>query len=152
MPTPYSKIYDSFLPKLRSYDINMMDDEEVEEYLQDYLKIAISNFHVCTKDLYDFDDDEKQFNIELSPVEIEILSNYMLLSYIDSTYVRTPSLLKANLSSSDFNSFSNANQLAKLTEMQTRYRGETEALVSRYSWLGAEESGDIEKIKSGYLR
>lgn len=152
MSTSYEQIYSSFLSKIQSYDILEMEEDDLKLYLQDYLSIATSNFHVCRQDLSDRDDEQEQFNIELTPVEIEILSNYMVLAYVDSTYVRTPTLLKMTLSSTDFNAFSSANQLTKLTEMQVRFRGENEALVSRYAWLGAEESGAINRIWSGYKK
>lgn len=150
MPTPYERIYESFLPKLQSYEIPAMTVDEVKDCLHDYLIFAIPKFHVCRKDLNDRDDILQRFNSDLSDIEIEILSNYMLLEYIDSTYVRTPTLLKVNLSSSDFNAFSNANMLSKLTEMQKRYLSENETLLSRYAWMGARESGALSSV--GYKK
>lgn len=141
MPTPYEKIYENLLPKFRSYEIHIMTEEEVKDYLHDFLIPAISRFHVCRKDLNDRDDVAECFNPELSDMEIEILSNYVLLEYIDSTYVRTPTLLKVNLSSSDFNAFSPANMLDKLLAMHKTYLAENEALLSRYAWIGARENG-----------
>ena len=150
MSTPYERIYESFLPKLQSYDIPAMTVDEVKDCLHDYLIFAIPKFHVCRKDLNDRDDILQRFNSDLSDIEIEILSNYMLLEYIDSTYVRTPTLLKVNLSSSDFNAFSPANMLSKLTEMQKRYLSENETLLSRYAWMGARESGALSSV--GYKK
>lgn len=139
MPTPYEKVYESFLPKLRSYEIPAMTEDEVKDYLHDYLVSAITRFHVCRKDLNDRDDILQRFNSDLSYVEIDILSSYMLLEYVDATYVRVPTLLKANLSSSDFNAFSSANLLSKITESQNSLLKETEAKVSRYSWMGQRD-------------
>ena len=141
MYTSYEKIYENLLPKFRSYEIPIMTEEEVKEYLHDFLVPAIARFHVCRKDLNDRDDIVERFNVELSDIEIEILSNYLLLEYIDSTYIRVPTLLKANLSSSDFNAFSNANLLDKLLAMRKAYRAENEGLLSRYAWMGVGESG-----------
>lgn len=150
MPTPYEKLYENLLPKFRSYEIPIMTEEEVKEYLHDYLIPAIARFHVCRKDLSDRDDVEEHFNIELSDTEIEILSNYLLLEYIDSTYIRTPTLLKVNLSSSDFNAFSPANMLDKLMAMHKTYLSENETLLSRYAWMGAKENGI--KLGAGYKK
>lgn len=152
MPTPYEKLYENLLPKFRSYEIPIMTTDEVKEYLHDFLIPAISRFHVCRKDLSDRDDTLEVFNEELSDTEIEILSNYLLLEYIDSTYIRTPTLLKVNLSSSDFNAFSPANMLDKLMSMHTTYLKENETLLSRYAWMGASESGAIDKLSAGYGR
>lgn len=141
MSTPYEKIYENLLPKFRSYEIPIMTEEEVKDYLHDYLIPAIARFHVCRQDLNDRDDILECFNVELSIMEIEILSNYVLLEYIDSTYVRTPTLLKVNLSSTDFNAFSNANLLDKLMMMHKTYLSENEGLLIKYAWMGQRDKG-----------
>ena len=150
MVTPYEKIYENLLPKFRSYEIPIMTEEEVKEYLHDYLIPAIARFHVCSKDLSDRDDILECFNSELSTMEIEILSNYLLLEYIDSTYVRVPTLLKASLSSSDFNSYSPANHLDKLMSMHKTFLAENETLLSRYAWMKAKENGL--SLSAGYKK
>ena len=150
MVTSYEKLYENLLPKFRSYEIPLMSTEEVKDYLHDFLIPAISRFHVCRKDLNDRDDILQRFNIELSDIEIEILSNYMLIEYIDSEYVRVPSLLKIQLPSSDFKYYSPANHLDKLTAMHKNYVSENETLLSRYAWMGAKELGV--KLGAGYKK
>ena len=150
MYTSYEKLYDNLLPKFRSYEIPLMTVEEVKDYLHDFLIPAISRFHVCRKDLNDRDDILQRFNVELSDIEIEILSNYLLIEYIDSEYIRTPSLLKVQLPSSDFKAFSPANFLDKLMAMHKTYVTENETLLSRYAWMGAKESGV--KLGAGYKK
>lgn len=141
MGTSYDRIYDNVLPKFRSWEIPLMSEDEVKECLHDYLVPAITRFHVCRKDLSDRNDDLGEFNIILSDIEIEILGNFLLLEYLDSTYIRTPTLLKSSLSSTDFNSFSSANMLDKLMSMHKTYLSENESLLSRYSWLSYKDSG-----------
>ena len=150
MATSYEKLYENLLPKFRSYEIPLMTTEEVKDYLHDYLIPAISRFHVCRKDLRDRDDILQRFNVELSDIEIEILSNYLLIEYIDSEYIRVPSLLKVQLPSSDFKVFSPANFLEKLMNMHKTYVSENETLLSRYAWMGARESGV--KLGAGYKK
>jgi hypothetical protein len=150
MATPYEKLYENLLPKFRSYEIPLMSTEEVKDYLHDFLIPAISRFHVCRKDLSDRDDILQRFNAELSDIEVEILSNYLLIEYIDSEYIRTPSLLKIQLPSSDFKVFSPANFLEKLMAMHKTYVNENETLLSRYAWMGAKDSGV--KLGAGYKK
>ena len=150
MATSYEKLYENLLPKFRSYEIPLMSTEEVKDYLHDFLIPAISRFHVCRKDLNDRNDILQRFNIELSDIEIEILSNYLLVEYIDSEYIRTPTLLKVQLPSSDFRAFSPANFLDKLVAMRTTYTKENETLLSRYAWMGAKELGV--KLGAGYKK
>lgn len=150
MATSYEKIYENLLPKFRSYEIPLMSTEEVKDFLHDFLIPAISRFHVCRKDLNDRDDIVQRFNVDLTDIEIEILSNYLLMEYMDSEYIRTPSLLKVQLPSSDFKVFSPANFLDKLMAMHKTYKSENETLLSRYAWMGAKESGI--KLGSGYKK
>lgn len=141
MATPYEKIYESLLPKFRSYEIPFMTCDEVKEYLHDFLVPAIAKFQHCRKDLNSRDDILERFNVDLSNNEIEILSNYLLLEYLDSEYVRTPTLLKLALPSTDFKAFSPANMLEKLMNMHKQYLSENETLIARYAWMGVKESG-----------
>ena len=150
MATSYEKIYENLLPKFRSYKIPLMSTEEVKDFLHDYLVPATSRFHVCRKDLNDRDDILQRFNVELSDIEIEILSNYLLIEYIDSEYIRVPTLLKVQLPSNDFKVFSPANFLDKLMAMHSTYIKENETLLSRYAWMGAKELGV--KLGAGYKK
>lgn len=135
MATAYDKIYENVLSKLKTYDFANMTSGEIKEYLHDYLIPATAKFHVCKKNLQERDDTLELFSEDLSDTEVEIIGNYLLLEYIDSTYIRTSTLLKANLSSSDFNAFSPANMLDKLMSMRTTYLRENETLISRYAWM-----------------
>lgn len=152
MHTPYERIYENLLPKFQSYEIPLMEVDEVKDFLRDYLAPAIARFHVCRKDLNDRNDVLERFNVQLSDVEIEILSNFALLEYIDSTYVRIPTLLKSSLASTDFHAFSSANMLDKLMAMHKTYLAENETLLSRYAWMGAKESGVLSGISAGYKK
>lgn len=150
MHTSYETIYEDILSKFRSYEITEMTEEEVKEHLHDFLLPAISRFHVCRKNLNDRDDVLQRFNCELNETEIEILANYCLIEYIDSTYVRTSTLLKVSLVSVDYKPFSNANMLDKLLAMRSKYLAENEGLLSRYAWMGIKESGV--SLSAGYRK
>lgn len=147
MPTSYEKLYENLLPKFRSYKIPLMSTEEVKDFLHDFIIPAISRFHVCHKNLNDRDDILQRFNIELSDIEIEILSNYLLIEYIDSEYIRTPTLLEVQLPSSDFKALSGANMLEKLMNMHKTYLSENETLLARYAW-GIDGNYGIEGLKN----
>ena len=150
MATPYERLYENLLPKFRSYEIPLMSTEEVKDFLHDFIIPAISRFHVCRKDLNDRDYILQRFNVELSDIEIEILSNYLLIELMDSEYIRTPSLLKVQLPSSDFKVFSPANFLDKLMAMHKAFVSDNETLLSRYAWIGAKELSV--KLGAGYRK
>ena len=150
MATSYETLYANLLPKFQSYEIPLMTQEEVEELLSDYLTIAISKFHICRKDLFNRDNNAKRFNCDLNEIEIEIISNYMLIAYVNANYVITPTLLKVAVGSSDFKAFSNANQLDKLLSLYNALLAETETLVMRYSWTNRSNISTI--IHSNYRK
>lgn len=150
MYTSYESLYERVLARIRDWDIPKMSEDDVLAMMHDYLVPALAKFHVCRKDLEDRDDLLGRFNFELSNIEEDIISNYMLVEYIDSTYIRTPTLLKASMGSTDFKTYSSANMLDKLMAMRAHYVKENEALVMRYAWLGVDESGI--KLDAGYER
>lgn len=133
MGTPFTALYESVLSKIKDYGFRNMSQEDVYGILSDYVRPAIVSFRICKQDLTDRTDTE--FNITLNDTEIEILSNYMVVNYLDSNYIRVPLALKQTLSSKDFNAFSPANQLEKLVTTRETYRKDNETLLSRYSWI-----------------
>jgi hypothetical protein len=133
MATPYTTIYDNVLPKFKDFDIPLMVSADVYEMLHEHLRPAIVAFHICKKNLSDRDELLGQFNIDLDDNEIEIISNYLLISFVDSNYIRVPTVLKFNLSSKDFNASSKA-LLDKLILMSNTYLQRNETLLSRYAW------------------
>ena len=131
--TPYTVLYDSVLSKIKDYDFLNLNQYDIYDVLRDYVRPAIVSFRICKVDLSDRDDEG--FNVELNDTEIEILSNYMVINYLDSNYIRVPLALKQSLSSKDFKAFSPANQLEKLVALRETYRKDNETLLSRYSYL-----------------
>ncbi|MBQ3543550.1 MAG: hypothetical protein IJA34_00960 [Lachnospiraceae bacterium] len=133
MGTPYTVLYDSVLSKIKDYDFLNLKEDVVYSILHDYIRPAIVSFRICKVDLSNRN--EKGFNITLNDTEIEILSNYMVINYLDSNYIRVPLALKQTLSSKDFNAFSPANQLDKMMAVRNKYLADNETLLSRYSWI-----------------
>ena len=132
--TPYSELLDAALSKLRDYDLAGLSQEECYAILAEHIRPACVKFRACIQNLKNRDDLLQQFNFLLSDYEIEILSNEIVRSYINATYINTPLVLKTMLSSRDFNTFSNANHLNSLMALNDRLRRENEQLISGYSW------------------
>lgn len=133
MGTPYTVLYKSVLSKIKDYDFINLDEQDIYEILSDYIRPAIVSFRICKIDLSDRN--ESGFNENLNDTEIEILSNYMVINYLDSNYIRVPLALKQTLSSKDFNAFSPANQLNAVMAVRDKYLSDNETLLSRYSWI-----------------
>lgn len=61
----------------------------------------------------------------------------MVVEYIDSNYIRVPAALKQILSNKDFNAYSPANLLEKVTNVRDRYLKEATQLMTNYSYMGS---------------
>ena len=72
--TQYSTLYEKCLSKLEDPTLAMLPEEDLEEMLHGYLMSAIVKHRKCEHDLSDRDEELKQFNSDLSDLEIEILS------------------------------------------------------------------------------
>lgn len=137
MNTTYKELYDSVFSKLKDYDLFKLSENEAYEIMSPYLKSGISKFKSCKKDLSNRDDELQEFNFVLDDVEFEILSNYILLEYIDSNYIRTTIMLRSYLSNSDFHKYDNKDMLNKVIEMRQMYMSETKQLMIDYSYSGS---------------
>ena len=135
--TLYSELFDAALSKLRDYDLASLSQDEIYTILFDYIRPAIVKFKVCRQNLSDRDDLLKQFNMELTDDEIEILSNGIVIAYICANYIKTSLLMKMALPSKDFHAFSQNNQLRGLLSLHKTLTEENEQLISRYSWFGS---------------
>lgn len=134
--TPFTVLYESVLSKIKDYDFLNLEETEIYAVLSDYLRPAIAAFRGCRQDLSQRN--KVKFKCKLTDTEIEILSNYMVINYLDSNYIRVPLMLKQTLSSKDFNAFSPANHLGKVIEVREKYRKDNETLLSRYRWIKRE--------------
>ena len=84
MGAPYETIYSRCLAKLEDPTLLQLPEEDLEEMLHDYMLSAIAKHRQCDHDLSDRDDELKQFNSDLTDLEVEILAILMLLPMIAS--------------------------------------------------------------------
>lgn len=133
--TPYMKVYNRFLSKIRDYPILLeleRDEDFVKAMLYDYMIGAIANFTYESHKVKNRDDNLEQFNSELTDTEIEILAKYMVIEYLNP-YLISSDKIENNLSSKDFNSYSPANLMRQISEIQDREKKQaTELMVENY--------------------
>lgn len=92
----------------------------------------------CKHDLSDRDDAWEHFNFVLSDAEIEVLAKYMLICYLDANYICVPSMMKANLSSTDFNAHSPAALLDKIIKIRDTWLNENRQVSGLLSYRDSE--------------
>ena len=121
MATRYKELYNSVYSKIKDYDFINMTEEDADDILHDYIRPAIVLFECCKQDLSDRNEENSEFNIDLTDVNFEILSNFMVIKYLEATYINTPMALKAYLSTSDFHKYDNKDVLGKVVEVRDKY-------------------------------
>lgn len=148
--TTYKSLYNSVYSKIKDFELAAMSEAEADEIMSDYLRPAIVSFECCDQDLADRDDVNACFNFDLADKNFEILSNFMVIHYLDSTYIRNSLMLKAHMSTIDFHKFDNKDVLSKALEVRNRYRKENKQLMINYSLHGGNEFSKLYAEKGGY--
>jgi hypothetical protein len=131
--TTYQAVNDVFLGKITDIDLVSLPSNIAESTLKSYMVSAIARFTQCRKDLTDRDDTLKQFNTILTDLEIEVTATWMKHAWIDP-FINNIMLMKQNLSSSDFKTFSQANHLKELTDLKIQIEEEVSSLLGLYSY------------------
>lgn len=122
--TSFETIYKIFLSTIQDYHIKNLFNEDFEvadDLLETFLIRAISHFKNCVKQIKDIDLDTKCFNVDLDINEINILSDLMVLAWLDWN---NNNVIQMNLSltDNDFKHFSEEKNLREKTMYADRLR------------------------------
>ena len=132
--TTYEDLCDSVFSKIKDYGLAGLDKNIAFSIILEYLNPAILMFSGCTQDLDDRDDELGEFNFTLTNQNFQILSNYMVICYLDANYIRTGEMLKSHLSSTDVHKYDNKDTLGKFKEIREMYKNENDQLMINYSY------------------
>ena len=133
MATPYETIYNRALSKLEDPTLAMLPEEDLENMLHGYLMSAIAKHRKCEHDLSDRDEELKQFNFDLSDLEIEILSILIVREWI-SQRLHSVTTVMQTFSGKETSFYSQASHIKELREMDDRLRLEAQQLSRDYSY------------------
>ena len=129
MPTTYRQLFDRVYSKIKDCALAELAEETADAIIEDCLSPAAAAFESCSQDLSDRSDREKTFNFDLDETNLEILSNFMVIEYIDSNFIRTSLMLRAYMSSTDFHKYDNKDMLGKAAEVRAMYLKENRRLM-----------------------
>ena len=141
MATPYETIYNRALNKLEDPQLLMMPEEDLEEMLHGYLLSAIAKHRKCEHDLSDRDEELKQFNSDLSDLEIEILGILMLREWISQRLHSVTTVLQT-FSGKETTFYSQAAHIKELRELDERLRLEAQKLSRDYTYTNNDYFND----------
>ena len=132
--TQYSTLYEKCLSKIEDPTLAMLPEEDLENMLHGYLMSAIAKHRKCEHDLSDRDEELKQFNFDLSDLEMEILSILMVREWISQRLNSVTNVMQV-FGGKEEKWFSQASHIKELREMDDRLRLEAQQLSRDYSYI-----------------
>ena len=138
--TKFSAIFDCFLEKITDDMYMELTETETQNMLTGLFKNALPHFEFPRVDIYNFNLEEKIYNIDLSFEEINIIATYMVVEWIGQQ-LATVENIRMKYSGSDFKFTSQANHMAKLQLLKKEYEREGFHLQRLYKRRKANEDG-----------
>ena len=135
--TQYSTLYEKCLSKMEDPTLAMLPEEDLENMLHGYLMSAIAKHRKCEHDLSDRDEELKQFNCDLSDLEIEIISLLMCREWV-SQQINSVTLTLQVFSGKETNYFSQSAHLKELIALDDKWRLEAQQLSRDYTYTNNE--------------
>lgn len=139
-PTLFTDIYSSFFSKITDDMYMELTKAQTEADAKDLFINALPHFEFPRVDIYNFDEEIEEYNIELSLEEINIIATYMVVEWIGRQLANID-LTRMQYSGSDFKFTSQANHLAKLTELKKVYTQKGFHLQRLYKRRKKDEKG-----------
>jgi hypothetical protein len=134
MATKFQVIIDSTYDKLKEYDFINMLKEDADEILKSYIRPACVSYFYRGNRTLERNDKLEEFIEDLDDISIEVLANYICISYLDANYIKTTLALKAHLSGTDFHNYASKDVLAKAIEVRELFKKENDQLTINYSY------------------
>lgn len=131
--TTFEDIYKLFLYSFQDYELKRlfaMDADVGEDLLQTFLYRAIPLFKNCQKDIFNVDEANKCFNCQLDIQEKGILSNLMVLKWMD--FIVNDTTQWGGLQDTDFKRESAANNLKEKKNYVDEWREKVEQEMVDY--------------------
>ena len=111
--TSFDDVYEMFLfTKVQAYKLNKLTLDNKKATLLIYLRLACSKFINCKQDLT-LDLVNKRFNVTLTEKEIDILTDFMVISWL-KPIILSDELLESRLNTKDFYEYSPANLILQI--------------------------------------
>ncbi|KGM93361.1 hypothetical protein IRP63_14770 (plasmid) [Clostridium botulinum] len=135
MSTPFSKIYDKFLSQIEDGDIANLSEGDLKAILFSYMDTSISlEFKQCKKDLLNHVDmDKEEFTVDITSEEINIIALGMVVAYLQPK-IRHEQLLIQQIGDRDYKTFSGANLLKELMELEQLTKRRLREYVNSYTY------------------
>ena len=137
MATSFNTLYEKCLSKIEDPQLAMLPEEDLESILHGWLMSAVAKHRMCKNDLSDRDEELKQFNINLTDLEVEILGILMAREWVSSQLLSVTNTLQV-FSGKETNYYSQAAHLKELQALDEKLRLEAQQLSRDYTYTDNE--------------
>lgn len=131
--TPFSKIFDKFMLLIKDEELLDYLPEDVNFMLISWLENACVTFKKCKTAMDNINIQTSQFDKKLNLEEEKILAYSMVLEWIQPEILHQEKL-KQKLGDKDYKTFSPANLLDKLMELESKYTIKVKNMITSYTY------------------
>ena len=139
--TSYVVLYEKCLAKIEDPSLVMLPEEDLENLLHGWMTSAIAKHRKCTNDLSNRDDELRQFNVDLTDIEQEILAIMMTREWV-SQQLHSVTLTSQVFSGKEAKFYSQSSHIAELRELDERLKIEAQKLSRDYTYVVSEYFND----------
>lgn len=140
MNTSFELIYNSFLSKITDDMYMELTVEDTYRMLKRLLISALPWFEFPRFNIFNYDEETEQFNEELTIEEINIIAVYMIVEWLGQQLASTENARQI-YGGSDFKVTSQANHMAKLSNLKDKYQEKGFHLQRLYKRRKADKNG-----------
>ena len=144
MTTSYTTVYDSFMLKIKDYQLTALyqsSPTDFNDYLSGFLIDAIQDFvNSSRQDLTDRNDTTLTFNFDLDDANIHILAELMVKHWLEKE-IQDTSQMKLHITDRDFKHYSEAQNLDAKNRYHANVLERTSQLIVNYEFNEVDWSG-----------
>ena len=140
MNTLFTTIYDTFFSKITDDMYMELSEDDTKKMVVDLFENSLHWFEFPRVNIYDYNLEFEEYNIELTKEEINIIATYMIVEWIGQQ-LASIELIRMKYSGSDFKFTSQANHMHKLTNLQKEYERKGFHLQRLYKRRKADKNG-----------
>lgn len=138
--TAFSEIYTRFKAKITDDMYMELTPGETDSLLKELLLNALHNFEFPRVDIYNYNDELEEYNINLTAEEQNIIATYMIVEWL-SQQLASVENVRMKYSGSDFKFTSQANHMSKIQSMKKDYERRGFHLQRLYKRRKSDEDG-----------
>lgn len=135
--TSYETLYNRCLSKIEDPTLAMLSDDDIGDMLYGWMLSAIAKYRKCEHDMSDRDDELRQFNFDMSDLELEILALLMCREWV-SQQLNSVTLTLQVFSGKETTYFSQAAHLKELQALDDKWRLEAQQLSRDYTYTNSD--------------